>query len=83
MLIEDEYNARIDALSPRERIARSFALFQWMREMIGREIQKESIVSNGCEFSPEELKWRVALRIYGSEPAVVALIERRLADVPG
>jgi hypothetical protein len=81
MTIEEQYNQRIDAMSPRERVARSFALFQWMREMVGRQLQQEHRTNFGAELSSEELKWRVALRMYGGEPATVALIERRMTDV--
>jgi len=35
-IIETEYRARIAAMLPQERIARSLAMFQWMREMVGR-----------------------------------------------
>jgi hypothetical protein len=81
MTIEEQYQQRIDAMSPRERVARSFALFQWMREMIGRQVQREHVEKFGVEMSTEALKWRVALRVYGSEPGVVALIERRIAEL--
>jgi len=80
-VIESEYQARIDAMLPKERIARSLAMFQWMREMVGRQLIKEVTASGGRPLSDEELKWRKALRMYRSEPAVVAMIERRLKDV--
>lgn len=67
----------MDALSPKERVARSVALFNWAREMIARQILAER-----GPMSPERLKWEVALRQYGSEPSVRAMIERMLADVP-
>lgn len=79
--IEEQYNAANDAMSPRERIARSLAMFQWAREFAAREIQKKRIEQTGEPYSAEELKWQVALRIYGSEPAVVALIRRSMDDV--
>lgn len=82
MTIEEQYNQRIDAMSPRERVARSFALLQWTRETMGRQIQQEHLKKSGVELSPEELKWSIARRLYASEPAVIALIERRLADGP-
>ena len=79
--IETEYQARIDAMSPKERIAKSLAMFQWMREMVGRQVRKEAAANGGRPLTAEELKWQCALRMYGSEPAVVALIERRQKDV--
>ena len=66
---------------PKERVARSLEMFQWMREMVGRQILKEVATSGVQPLSDEELKWQCALRMYGAEPAVVALIERRQKDV--
>ena len=80
-IVEIEYQARIDAMLPKERIARSLAMFQWMREVVGRQLIKEVVASGERPMLDEELKWQTALRIYGAEPAVVALIERRLKDV--
>ena len=34
--IDQEYQSRMDALSGRERIARSLALLAWSRQMIAR-----------------------------------------------
>jgi hypothetical protein len=75
-LVQDEYDRRMQALSPKERVARSAAMFQWAREMIARQIVKES-----GPLPQEVLKWRVAQRLYGREPQAAALIERMLADV--
>lgn len=80
--IETEYQTRVDALLPKERVARAAAMFQWAREMIGRQIVKERRVE-GRSISAEELKWRIALRMYGGEPEVAAMIQRRLHDVSG
>lgn len=80
--IEAEYQARNDALLPKERVARALAMFQWSREMMGRQILREAAV-RGVELSQEELKLRVGLRVYRGEPAVVALIERRLDELSG
>ena len=80
-VIDTEYRARIDAMLPKERIAKSMAMFQWMHEMVGWQLIKEVAASGGCPMSNEELKWQKALRMYGEEPAVVAMIERRLKDV--
>jgi hypothetical protein len=55
-------------------------MFQWFRAMIGRQI-RDALGADGVAISDEELKLRVALRIYGGEPAVAAMIRRRLADV--
>ena len=76
--IELRYQERIDALTPAERVARSAAMFAWTREQIARQI-----VSEQGEMDGESLEWKVALRLYGSEPTVRRLIERKLADVSG
>jgi hypothetical protein len=76
--IEQEYQSRMDALSGRERIARSLALLAWSRQMIARRITAER-----GEMSEERLKWEVALRLYGSDPTVRRMIENELTDVSG
>ncbi len=71
--IEAIYNERIASMSPAERVARSAAMFQWTREQLARQIVRE------CgEMDTETLKLQVALRLYGSEPEVRALIEDEL-----
>jgi hypothetical protein len=76
-LVERKYEERIDALTPKERVARAAAMFQWARETIARQIVAES-----GPMSSERLKWLVAMRQYGAEPAVRAMIERTLERVP-
>ena len=73
---ETEYQSRMDALTPRERIDRSVAMFNWCREMAGRRILEEQ-----GAMSIERLKLKVALRFYGSEPAMRQLIEGLLDRV--
>ena len=63
-------------MTPAERVARSAAMFQWTRDQLARKI-----ISQDGEMSEELLKWQVALRLYGNEPAVRKMIERKLADV--
>lgn len=75
-MIEREYQARLDAMSPAERVARSAAMFAWTREQLARQI-----LSEHGQMSDELLKWHVALRLYGNEPGVRSMIEQRLADV--
>jgi hypothetical protein len=75
-----QYESRIDAMSPQERVARSAAMFQWFRDMIGRQIRQE-LAADGTTVSDDVLKLRIALRMYESEPTVAALIRRRLDDV--
>jgi hypothetical protein len=75
-LVERKYQERIDALTPKERVARAVALFHWARETIGRQI-----VAELGPMSHERLKWLVAMRQYGSDPATRAMIERMLERV--
>jgi len=74
--VEMEYQRRIDALSPAERVARSAAMFQWTREQIAMQI-----VAEHGSIPDELLKWHVALRLYGREPVVRKMIEQKIADV--
>lgn len=74
--IEAIYNERIDSMSPAERVARSAAMFQWTREQLARQIVREL-----GEMDAVTLRWQVALRLYGSEPEVRALIESELNNV--
>ena len=76
--IEIEYRSRMDALSAKQRVARSMAMLQWTREMLARQV-----VADSGAMSDERLRWEVALRLYGSEPATRRMIEQRLADVSG
>jgi hypothetical protein len=77
-LIEQEYQSRMDALTGKERVARSLALLLWSREMIARRI-----VAEKGEISDEQLKWEVALQLYRGDPKVCRMIESALADVSG
>lgn len=74
--IEAEYEKRIAAMTPAQRVARSAAMFQWTREQIARRLER-----NLGTMDAESLKWRVALELYGQEPTVRTLIKRKLRDV--
>ena len=76
--IEKLYQEAIDALTPAQRVARSAAMFAWTRDQIARQIVAEQGATDS-----ERLKWQVALRLYGNEPTVRRLIQRKLADVSG
>ena len=76
-IVEQEYKARVDAMSVAEKMQRSMAMLKWAQDMIARDIQ-----ANQPGISPERLKCEVALRQYGSEPHVRELIEKRLESVP-
>ena len=66
----------MDALSPKERIARCAAMLKWTRDLLARQVNTELGV-----ISDERLKWEVAKRMYGSDPTTKAMIDQRLEDV--
>ena len=76
--VEQQYLSRIDLLSPQERVARCAAMLKWTRDLLGRQV-----IDEFGAMSPERLKWEVARRLYGSDPAIRAIIDRELADVSG
>lgn len=75
--IELKYRERIDALTPKERVARAVSMFQWTRETIARQI-----VTDSGPIGPERLKWLVAMRQYGADPATREMIQKVLENVP-
>jgi hypothetical protein len=75
--IELKYSERIDALTPKERVARAASMFQWAREVIARQI-----ISDQGSMSFERLKWLVAKRQYGADSATREMIEKALENVP-
>jgi hypothetical protein len=76
MDVQHEYQRRIDALSPKQRMERAAAMLAWSREIIARRL----IAEHG-PMSAERLKWEVALRQYGADPATRALIQEKLDHV--
>jgi len=74
--VEEEYQARMAALTPAQRVARSVEMFNMMRESIGRQV-----IAELGEMSYERMRWEVALRMYATEPAVCEMIRERLKDV--
>jgi hypothetical protein len=76
-LVESKYLDCMDALTPKERVARAASMLQWAREAIARQI-----VSDLGPMSPERLKWMVAMRQYGADREIRQLIQRALANVP-
>lgn len=77
-IVEQQYNSRMDALSPQERIARCAAMLKWTRDLLARQV-----VAELGAISEERLKWEVAKRMYGSDPTAKAIIDQRLEDVSG
>ena len=75
--VEQKYQSRMDSLSPKERVARCAAMLKWTRDLLARQVIDEL-----GAMSAERLKWEVARRMYGADPAASALIDRKLANVP-
>ncbi len=69
-IVQQEYESQMDRLTPKERVARSVALLKWSRDLIGRQI----LEADGPR-SFERLKWEVAMRQYGSDPKLKAMIQ--------
>ncbi len=76
-LVEQLYHERIDAMSPKERVARAAEMLQWARQTLARQIVAES-----GPMSDERLKWLVAMRQYGADPTTRTMIEKVLKRVP-
>ena len=74
--IGKEYEKRMDALTPKERMARAASMHRWSREIIARQI-----ASNEGHFHPERMKWLVALREYGANSMTRDLIRKALDHV--
>lgn len=77
-LVEQHYQSSMDALSPKERVARSVAMLKWTRDLLARQV-----IADLGPMSDERLKWEVAKRMYGADPIAKATIDRKLADVSG
>ncbi|MFV0445176.1 MAG: hypothetical protein ACK5Q5_16490 [Planctomycetaceae bacterium] len=74
--MEDEYRRLVAQLSPVEKFERMIALNQWARWNIARIIQAEL-----GPLPEEELKWRVALHLYGRDADCRRMIEEQLDRV--
>ena len=72
--VEALYRERIDQMTIAERVQRAADLFAWSRGFVARQV----VAENG-PLSGERLKWEVALRHYGADPAVRSMIQRMLA----
>ena len=76
--VEQQYQARMDSLSSKERVARCVTMLKWTRDLLARQLLDEL-----GEMSAERLKWEVTRRMYGADSAARAIIDRELADVSG
>lgn len=70
MSVEDEYRALIDAMTVAERVQRAEALLRWSGNYLAR-----SILATHGPISEARLKREIAVRRYGSDPAVRRLID--------
>ena len=70
MNVEQEYRARIEAMSVANRVRRAEGLFRWSRDYLVR-----SIVAARGSISDDEVRWELALRQYGADPATRTLID--------
>lgn len=76
MNLKEHYAQSIDRLSPKEKLVRAAQMFALVREYLGRQI-----VAEEGPMSPEVVKWKVALRLYGDEAGSRVLIEEALHRV--
>ena len=74
--IDIEYQRRVYAMSIQEKIERTTAMLAWTRQQIAARIKAQL-----PDLTDEQLRWHVALKLYESEPAVIAMIQGRLANV--
>lgn len=74
--VELEYERRLRAMSPAEKMARSAAMFAWTRQQMARRIRTDQ-----PGLTDEQVKWQVALKLYEREPEVVKLIQEHLSHV--
>lgn len=65
-----EYQALIESMSIKERVRRADALFRWSRDFLARQISDAE-----AALPEDDLKWEVALRQYGGDPAARELIK--------
>jgi len=75
-MVEEAYRRAVDAMTPAEKFARMHALNYWGRWNIARIVTEKQ-----GPLPPEELKWQIALEIYGQNAICRKLIEEQLARV--
>lgn len=77
MNVESEYRKRVDAMTAAEKMRRSEELFEWVRR-----VQVRAIVAEHGPMPASRLRRELALRLYGSDPAMRRLIEGLEARAP-
>lgn len=71
MKVEHAYRERLDGMSVVEKTRRAEALFNWSRDYVVR-----SIVAARGEVSDGDVKFELALRLYGADPGTRQLINK-------
>jgi len=66
---EEKYRQCVRAWSAAERVRRAESLFNWSRDFLARSIARSS-----PDISETELRWEIALRQFGSDPAFRELV---------
>ena len=74
--VELEYEKRWKAMTHAERVLRSAAMLAWTRQQMARRIRDAD-----PNQTDEEVKWKVALKLYEREPEMVKLIQEQLSSV--
>jgi len=75
-LVENAYEAAVDAMTPAQKIERMLQLNQWAHWNVER-----CVLAELGPLPAEELEGQVALRFYGQNPECRQLIEEQLARV--
>ena len=75
-LVENAYQAAVDAMTPAQKIERMLQLNQWAHWNVER-----CVLAELGPLPAEELKWQVALRYYGQNPECRQPIDEQLARV--
>lgn len=71
-----EYDRRINAMTPAERVARGAVMFAMLRNSIARRL-----VAQRGTMSDDEIKWRVAMELYGSSDSLRPIIQEQIERV--
>jgi hypothetical protein len=75
-LVEQAYREAVDRMTPAEKIRRAGEMLRFARRVVATQLQKEK-----GELAPQQLRWEVALRLYGQSKQLHALIEEQLRHV--
>ncbi len=69
--VEKRYNQALDRMSGFERIQRTFGMYDFVHQMLELKISAAN-----PDFSARRVKIEVAKRMYLSDPAIQAILER-------